>query len=154
MDLDPETDLKLERRLDTPRARIWECWTTPRHIREFFIPKPHSILACEIDLRIGGRFNTVFDVGGTKIDNKGVYLEIVPQEKLVFTDTYTEGWKPTPDPFMTAILLLEDAPEGGTIYTAIARHRTAEICKRHAEMGFHTGWGIVVDQLEAYARSL
>ena len=60
------------------------------------------------------------------MDNQGVYLEVVPGEKLVFTDAYTEGWKPAPEPFMTAILLLADAPGGGTTYTAIARHRNPE----------------------------
>ncbi len=64
----------------------------------------------DIDLRVGGRFNTTFDVDGNVMDNKGVYLEVVPGEKLVFTDAYTEGWKPAPEPFMTAILLLSDAP--------------------------------------------
>jgi uncharacterized protein YndB with AHSA1/START domain len=88
------------------------------------------------------------------MDNKGVYLEVVPGEKLVFTDAYTEGWKPVPEPFMTAILLLEDAPEGGTRYTAIARHRNPETRKSHEEMGFFDGWGTVATQLEAYAKRL
>lgn len=88
------------------------------------------------------------------MDNKGVYLEVLPGEKLVFTDTYAEGWKPVPEPFMTAILLLADAPGGGTTYTAIARHRNADSRKAHEEMGFFDGWGTVVTQLEAYAKGL
>ena len=72
----------------------------------------------DIDLRVGGRFNTTFDVEGNVMDNHGVYLEVVPGAKLVFTDAYTEGWKPAPEPFMTAILLLADARGGGTTYTA------------------------------------
>ena len=89
------------------------------------IPAPHKVTSVDIDLRVGGRFNTTFDVEGNVMDNHGVYLEVVPGEKLVFTDAYTEGWKPAPEPFMTAILLLADAPGGGTTYTAIARHRNA-----------------------------
>jgi uncharacterized protein YndB with AHSA1/START domain len=88
------------------------------------------------------------------MENKGVYLEVVPDEKLVFTDAYTEGWKPAPEPFMTAILLLEDVPEGGTRYTAIARHRNPETRKSHEAMGFYDGWGTVATQLEAYAKGL
>jgi uncharacterized protein YndB with AHSA1/START domain len=87
------------------------------------------------------------------MDNKGVYLEVVPGEKLVFTDAYTEGWKPAPDPFMTAILLLGCAG-GGTTYTAIARHRNPETRKAHEDMGFFDGWGTVATQLEAYAKGL
>ena len=153
-DLDPNTDLSFTRTLAAPRHLIWDCWTMPEHIPQFFIPAPNRVTAVEIDLRVGGRFNTTFDVDGTVMDNKGVYLEVVPGEKLVFTDTYTEGWKPAAEPFMTAILLLADAAGGGTTYTAIARHRSAEACKTHRDMGFFDGWGTVASQLDAYARTL
>ncbi|MFN3207769.1 SRPBCC family protein [Roseovarius sp.] len=154
MNLNPETDLSFTRTLKAPRALIWECWTTPEHIKHFFVPKPHGIESCEIDLRVGGRFNTVMNVDGQLMDNKGVYLEVVDQTRLVFTDTYTEGWAPVPDPFMTAILDLEDDGQGGTIYTATARHRSPEAKKTHEDMGFFDGWGTVATQLEEYAQSL
>lgn len=153
-ELDPNTDLSFSRTLAVPRQLIWECWTRPEHIPHFFVPAPHKVTKVEIDLRVGGRFNTTFDVEGREMHNKGVYLEVVPGEKLVFTDTYTEGWKPSADPFMTAIVLLSDAPEGGTTYTAIARHRTSEKRKAHEDMGFFDGWGTVVTQLETYAKGL
>lgn len=153
-DLDPTTDLWFTRTLAVPRKLVWECWTKPKHIPHFFIPAPNRVTAVDIDLRVGGRFNTTFDVDGNVMDNRGVYLEVVEDEKLVFTDTYTEGWKPAPEPFMTAILLLSDAPEGGTRYTAIARHRNPDTRKLHEEMGFHDGWGTVVTQLETYAKGL
>jgi uncharacterized protein YndB with AHSA1/START domain len=154
MTLDPETDLSFTRTLKAPRRLVWECWTTPKHIREFFVPRPHKVTACDIDLRPGGRFNTTFDVDGNVMENNGVFLDVVDGEKLVFTDAYTEGWKPAPDPFMTAILLLSDAEGGGTTYTSIARHRSPESRKTHEDMGFYSGWGTVVDQLEEYAATL
>lgn len=154
MGLDPKTDLSFTRTLAAPRAVIWDCWTQAQHIPHFFIPAPHKVTSCEIDLRVGGRFNTTFDVDGAVIENRGVYLELVPQEKLVFTDTYTEGWKPAPEPFMTAILLLSDAEGGGTTYTAIARHRTPQTRQMHEDMGFFEGWGMVATQLEVYAKTL
>ncbi len=154
MNLDPETDLSFTRHLKAPRALVWECWTTPEHIKHFFVPRPHTVTSCDIDLRVGGRFNTTFNVEGNEMANNGVYLELIPGEKLVFTDAYTEGWKPAPDPFMTAIVLLEDADDGGTTYTAIARHRNSEARQTHENMGFYDGWGTVVTQLEEYAASL
>jgi len=154
MTLDPKTDLHFTRTLPVPRALIWECWTTPAHLSQFFVPRPHRIAACDLDLRIGGRFNFTMEVEGNMIETRGVYLDLIPEEKLVFTDGYTEGWKPAPDPFMTAILLLADAPEGGTQYTAIARHRSSEDAKKHEEMGFYGGWGTVADQLVDYAQGL
>ena len=154
MTLDPETDMSFTRTLKAPRRIVWECWTTPKHIREFFVPRPHKVTACDIDLRVGGRFNTTFDVDGNLMENHGVFLDVVDGEKLVFTDAYTEGWKPAPDPFMTAILLLSDAEGGGTTYTAIARHRSPSRGKVHEDMGFYSGWGTVVDQLEEYAATI
>ncbi|WP_238367054.1 SRPBCC family protein [Mesobacterium pallidum] len=154
MTLDPTTDLTFTRTLRAPRALLWECWTRPEHIPHFFVPRPHKIVSVDIDLRVGGRFDTVFDVEGNKMDNKGVYLEIIPEEKLVFTDSYEEGWKPKADPFMTAIVEMSDAPDGGTIYTATARHRTAETAETHKQMGFYDGWGTVATQLDDYALSL
>jgi uncharacterized protein YndB with AHSA1/START domain len=55
---------------------------------------------------------------------------------------------------MTAILLLADAPGGGTTYTAIARHRNIDSRKTHEDMGFFDGWGTVATQLERYAKGL
>ncbi|MCV2873563.1 SRPBCC family protein [Defluviimonas sp. WL0050] len=154
MDLDPQTDLHFTRTLSVPRKLIWECWTSPEHIPHFFVPRPHKVTSCDIDLKVGGRFNTTFEVEGKPMDNHGVFLEVIPDEKLVFTDAYTEGWKPAPDPFMTAILLLSDASDGGTTYTAIARHRSPETRQAHEDMGFYGGWGTVADQLVEYAQRL
>lgn len=153
-DLDPNTDLSFTRTLAAPRQLIWDCWTDPKHVPHFFVPAPHKVTAVDIDLRVGGRFNTTFEVDGNLMDNHGVYLDVVPNEKLVFTDAYTEGWKPAPEPFMTAILLLADAADGNTTYTAIARHRNPESRKSHEDMGFFDGWGTVAAQLEAYAQGL
>ena len=154
LNLDPATDLSFTRSLDVPRQLVWRCWTEPQHIPHFFIPAPHKVTAVDIDPRPGGRFNTTIEVEGNIIENRGVYLDVVPEMLLVFTDAYTEGWKPAPDPFMTAILLLADRADGGTDYTAVARHRDAAACERHKQMGFYEGWGIVATQLESYAKSL
>jgi len=154
MDLDPKTDLSFTRIVPVPRALVWECWTSPRHLPHFFVPRPHKVTAVDIDLRVGGRFDTTFEVEGQLMENRGIYLDVVPEERLVFTDAYTEGWKPAPDPFLTAILLLADAGPGQTEYTAIARHRSPEAARQHEEMGFYGGWGTVVDQLVEYAGGL
>ena len=154
MTLNPDTDLTFTRIVNAPRAIIWLCWTTPEHLKHFFVPKPHRLTACEIDLRAGGKFNTTMEVEGNLMENTGVYLEIIPEQRLVFTDGYSEGWAPAPDPFMTAILDLADAGDGKTSYTATARHRSAETRKMHEDMGFYDGWGMVVTQLETYAASL
>lgn len=153
-DLDPTLDLVLTREVNAPRGILYKCWTTPKHLVHWFVPKPHKVTGCELDVRPGGACNTTFDVEGTIMENKGVYLEVVPNEKLVFTDSYTVGWKPAAEPFMTAIVTFEDIGNGRTKYTAIARHRNVDTAKAHRDMGFHDGWGKVATQLEAYAQGL
>lgn len=154
MMLDPDLDLVLTRQIKAPAAVLYACWTTPEHLVNFFVPKPHKVVACELDVRAGGKCCTTFDVDGTEMENNGVYLEIIPNKKIVFTDAYTEGWKPAAEPFMTAIITFDDNGDGTTTYTAIARHRNRDAAQTHKDMGFHDGWGTVVDQLEAYARGL
>jgi uncharacterized protein YndB with AHSA1/START domain len=153
-DFDPDLDLVLIREVNAPRELLYECWTTPEHLVHWFVPKPHRVTDCRLDVRVGGAFDTTFDVDGTVMENRGVYLLVIPNEKLVFTDGYTEGWKPNPDPFMTAIITFEDAGDGRTRYTAVARHRTRDAASQHRAMGFHEGWGTVADQMEAYAQGL
>lgn len=154
MTYDPTLDLILTRDMDVPREVLYTCWTTPEHLMQWFVPKPHRVTACTLDPRAGGAFNTTFDVDGQIVENNGVYLEVIPNEKLVFTDTYAAGWKPAPDPFMTAIITFDDLGAGRTRYTAVVRHRTPEAAKTHADMGFFDGWGTAATQLEAYAKTL
>lgn len=151
--VDPKLDLVLEREIDVPVELVWTAWTTPRHIREWFVPKPWTITACEIDLRPGGAFNTTMrSPEGDEFPNSGCYLEIVPNRRMVWTDTLLPGFRPAPKPFFTAALLLE--PNGhGTRYTAIAIHGDEETRKSHEEMGFFDGWGTVASQMVEYIKA-
>jgi uncharacterized protein YndB with AHSA1/START domain len=86
--------------------------------------------------------------------NRGVYLEVIENERLVFTDAYTRAWEPSENPFFTGILTFEDAGNGQTRYTARALHWTRENRETHEKMGFHEGWGVATDQMAALARTL
>jgi uncharacterized protein YndB with AHSA1/START domain len=147
-------ELVLDRLLDAPREKIWRCWTEPQLLKQWFVPKPWTIAAVDVDVRPGGTSNiTMRDPDGNEYPNAGVYLEVVPNEKLVFTDAFTEAWVPSQKPFFTGVLTFAD--EGGkTRYVARARHWTAEDREQHEKMGFHEGWGQCADQLEELARAL
>ena len=148
-------ELRLELTLDAPRANVWRCWTEPGLLTQWFTPRPWTTPSADLDVRAGGRMNTVMrSPDGDDMDNRGVFLEVVPDERLVFTDAFSEGWQPSGKPFMLAIVELADAPGGGTAYTAIARHWNAEDCEEHARMGFHEGWTAAARQLETVAKSL
>lgn len=150
-----QNDLTLTRLLRAPPAAVWRCWTEPALLEQWFAPKPVVTRDVVIDLRPGGAFATTMDVPdhGTQ-SGEGCFLEIIPERRLVWTDMLSSGFRPVEDCFgFTAILTF--APEdGGTRYTATAMHRSAEISRQHEEMGFHTGWGVAADQLEALARTL
>jgi uncharacterized protein YndB with AHSA1/START domain len=149
----PKLDLVLERTLDVPRELVWTAWTTPKHIREWFVPKPWTITDCEIDLRPGGVFRSVMrSPEGQEFPNIGCYLEIVPNERLIWTDALLPGYRPAENPFFTAILSLE-SQGSGTRYTAIALHRDEDGRKKHEEMGFQEGWGTVVNQMVDYIKA-
>jgi uncharacterized protein YndB with AHSA1/START domain len=151
---DPKLDLVLERVVDVPPALIWEAWTKPEHLREWFAPAPWKIVDCEIDLRPGGIFRFVMrGPDGKESPSVGCYLEIIPNERLVWTDALLPGYRPSANPFLTAVVTLE--PRGtGTRYTAMAVHRDEATRTRHEQMGFHEGWGQTLDQLVALAKRM
>ena len=151
---DPKLDLVLERIVDVPRELVWNAWTQPEHIKKWFTPAPWTTVECEIDLRPGGIFRTVMrSPEGQDHDNAGCYLEIVKNEKLVWTDALAPGFRPKANAFMTAIIALE--PHGsGTKYTAIVLHKDEEDRSKHEKMGFHEGWGKALEQLVALAKTM
>jgi uncharacterized protein YndB with AHSA1/START domain len=156
MNIDPKLDLVLERTVDVPPRLVWRAWTTPEHLMPWFCPKPWQTTECEIDLRPGGRFRTVMQgPEGQRFDNTGCYLEVVPEKRLVWTSALLPDYRPHTDTSMpfTAMLLLEPAGSG-TKYTAIAIHRDPEGREQHEKMGFHQGWGMALDQLVSYAKTL
>lgn len=151
--IDPALDLVLEREIDVPVELVWEAWTTPESIRHWFVPKPWTVTQCEIDLRPGGVFGTTMrSPEGEEFPNVGCYLEVVPNRRLVFTDALLPGYRPAAKPFFSAALLLEPNG-GGTRYTAIAIHNDEAARRQHEEMGFHDGWGTVVEQMVAHIKA-
>ena len=150
-----EHELVIARILDAPRHAVWRCWTEAELLKQWHCPKPWSVPQADLDLRPGGRFDTVFaGPEGERHENKGIWLEILPETRLVFTDFFTEGFIPQGEGFMTGFVELSDAPGGKTKFIWGARHRNAETTQKHLEMGFEEGWSIAAEQLETTARSI
>ncbi len=148
-------DLVITRIIDAPRDKLYRCWTEPELMKQWFCPRPWTTPVIETDVRPGGSsYILMRGPDGQEMPNRGVYLEVVKNQKLVFTDAYTRAWEPAEKPFFTGIIEFEDLGGGRTRYTATARHWRAEDREAHEKMGFHEGWGICADQLAALAKTL
>ena len=144
-----DRDLMLTRLIDAPREKLYRAWTDATLLKQWFAPLPYTTPVAELDVRPGGSaFIVMRGPDGKDLPNRGTYLEVVPNQRLVSTDAYVKAWEPSEKPFMTLILTFED--EGGkTRYTARVRHWTVADREAHEKMGFHQGWGICADQLTA-----
>ncbi|MGQ0744092.1 MAG: SRPBCC family protein [Acidimicrobiales bacterium] len=152
---DPETDLELVREVDVAPELVWKAWTTPELIVQWFAPKPYETPVCELDLRPGGRFRTVMrSPEGEEFDGTGCYLEVLPDERLVWTSALGPGYRPRiSDLPFTAVIELAPTEGGGTRYRAVAVHQNPADRERHADMGFSDGWSTCLDQLVALVRT-
>jgi len=151
--INPLLDLHFERPVALPKEKIWQAWTTPALITQWFTPNPWKTIECEIDLRPGGIFSTLMQSPeGQNFPNMGCFLEIIPNQRLVWTNAFEPGFRPAKiDDTMfafTGIIELSDHPEG-TLYSATVMHGDTDSCHKHNSMGFHQGWGAALDQLVA-----
>lgn len=149
-----EKDLVLTRIIDTTSDKVFRAWTEPELLKQWFAPLPWTTPYAETDVRPGGStLITMRDPEGNDFPSRGVYLEVVKNQRLVFTDAYTGAWELAEKPFMTVILTFENL-DGITRYTARVRYWTVADSDEHEKMGFYEGWGICTDQLKALVKKL
>lgn len=143
-----DRELLLTCTFDAPPEKVYRAWTEPELIKLWFAPRPYTVASAEVDVRPGGLSDIVMrSPEGADMPCPGVYLEIVPNRRLVSTDAYTKAWQPSEKPFMTVVLTFEPAAGGKTNYSARVLHWTAADREQHEKMGFHTGWSQCADQL-------
>jgi uncharacterized protein YndB with AHSA1/START domain len=146
--------LSLSRLIPVERATLWRCWTEPGLLKQWFCPRPWTVAHAEMELRAGGSSLVVMrGPEGEEMPHRGVYLEVVPQEKIVFTDAFVRAWVPSGKAFMVGTITFADEA-GGTRYVAEVGHWSDEDRRQHEAMGFHQGWGTATDQLAALASTL
>ncbi|GAB4117984.1 MAG: SRPBCC family protein [Roseiflexaceae bacterium] len=153
--IDPKRDLVLERVVDVAPERVWRAWTTPAELMKWFTPAPWKTVDCEIDPRPGGIFRTVMESPeGDRNEGTGCILEAIPNQRLIWTGALLPGFRPrASEPMIFSAIILIEPHGSGTKYTAIAIHMNEEDSAKHAEMGFHHGWGAALDQLVILAKS-
>lgn len=134
--------LVLKRRLKAPPAKVYEAWTDPQKMMRWWGPAQAEMLKAEADARAGGRFRALFRTpDGEEHDVSGVYREVVPDEKLVFT----WRWRTLPERELLVTVALK-ADGGGTLLTLTHEQFFDEA----ARDGHIYGWSGALDKLEAY----
>jgi uncharacterized protein YndB with AHSA1/START domain len=131
--------LTIKRRLNAPPAKVYAAWTDPQMIARWFGPAGVESVEAKTDLRIGGRYHITMHVPGDRHDVMGVYREIVPNERLVFT----WAWKSTPE--RESLVTVTFKPDGaGTLFTLLhEQFFDADARDRHQQ-----GWAGAIDKLE------
>lgn len=148
--MEENRELSVTRLIDAPVETVWRMWT--ERTEEWFCPKPWTVEIQEQDLRPGGASRMIMrGPNGEENALTGVFLDVIPQAKIVSTDAFAPGWEPQ-GPFMVAVTTFEEE-DGKTRYTARARHWAREACEQHRAMGFDEGWGTVARQLAELAEA-
>lgn len=148
----PDDDLKLgvSTWIDATPATVWDVMT--RRMAEWWCPAPWRAEVVEQDWRAGGRAAMLFrGPNGEEMPQEGIFLEVTPGVRFVSTDAFTAGWIPA-GPMMVGTWEIAPA-DGGTRYTAFARHWSREAHDKHKAMGFEAGWGAAAAQLKAICES-
>lgn len=135
--------LSIKKTFNAPLKLVWEAWTSPDHIANWWGPKGMKVKIVEHDFRVGGYWKyTMTMPDGNEFITEGVYSEIVEFEKICSSADFrpmTEG---------VEIQALFEANGNMTNFTFNCIHPTAEYCKQQEKMGFYKGWGSTFDRLD------
>ena len=135
--------LTIKRRLNAPPEKVYAAWTNPQNITRWFGPANARIgsVQADIDARVGGRFRISFSTDDEYYEAGGVYREVVPNQKLVFS----WAWHSTPERESQVTISLK--PDGdGTLLTL--HHE--QFFDSAARDGHERGWTGMLDNLEKY----
>ena len=132
--------LTIKRRLKAPPDKVFQAWTDPDKLRRWFGPQDVTVVQAEADPRTGGRYRIVArSPDGEDHDVSGVYREVVPNQRLVFT----WAWRSTPE--RESLVTVDIRPDGdGSMLTLTHEQFFDEPARdRHQH-----GWTLTLDKLE------
>ena len=137
--------LTLKRTFNVPRKLVWEAWTKPEHLVQWWGPKGMKIEVVQHEFKVGGKWKYTMPMpDGSQFISEGVYSEIIKPEKIVTS----ANLMPMTEGVTLHVLFEEDGDK--TIFTFSVIHPTEEYCKAQEKMGFYNGWGSSFDRLEKY----
>jgi uncharacterized protein YndB with AHSA1/START domain len=131
--------LTLKRRLNAPPAKVYRAWTDPEKMMRWYAPANAETLAAETDARVGGRFRVLMRTDdGQEHDVRGVYREVVPDEKLVFT------WQWRSKPEWESLVTVTLKRDGDATILTLIHEQIPDDAERD---GHRNGWGGALDKL-------
>ncbi|MDO5980974.1 SRPBCC family protein [Flavivirga spongiicola] len=132
----------LKRTFNAPIELVWEAWTQPNHIVEWWGPKGMNAKVIEHNFKVGGKWKYTMQMpDGNEFISEGMYFEIVEFEKIISSADFkpmTEG---------VEIQAFFEKNGDQTNFTFNIVHDTEEYCKQQEKMGILNGWGSVFDRL-------
>ena len=142
----PAFELELTRTIDAPRARVYEAWTDPQQMAQWFAPKPFALIVRAMDVRSGGRFSMAMRApDGTEHAFSGVYRELVPPAKLSWTGEFANG----PADQLSTVVTFEAQGQQTKVH-ARQTFRVMTPETEYAAQGARQGWTMTLDQLAAF----
>jgi uncharacterized protein YndB with AHSA1/START domain len=148
--LPSDTEILITRTFDAPKHLIYRAWTTPELVKRWWNAKRGAVTVADIDLRVGGRWRWVMVTqGDVEVAFSGEYREIVPDERLVFTEVF----EMFPDAAAVTTISLAER-DGRTTMTCHVRHRNRQERDAHIDSGMESGMQDAFDLLEGVAREL
>jgi uncharacterized protein YndB with AHSA1/START domain len=88
-----EREIVVTRTFNGPARIVFQAWTQPELFRQWWVPKSAgmSLLSCEMDVRVGGRYRLEFAQGDSRMAFFGTYKEVTPHSRLVWTNDESDG---------------------------------------------------------------
>jgi uncharacterized protein YndB with AHSA1/START domain len=146
-----DREVAMTRLFDAPRELVFEAWTKPELLKRWLYgPEDYPLAVCEIDLRVGGALRFVWrhrDRTDAGMGMSGVYREIVPSERLVFTEVWDDDW--TGGEALVTIELTEHAGKTSLTQTVLYSSRAARdgALKTDMEHGVAVGYDRLAELL-------
>ena len=146
-------EITLTRFFDAPPALVFELWTRPEHLKHWFAPSCFTTPEAEVDLTVGGRYRIVMrGPDGTDYPCGGVYRQIEPGRKLVFTNNaYAQDGEQLLEGLTTVTF---EAEGNGTRLTVVARATALKPMAEGMLQGMEAGWNQTLDKLLEHAATV
>ena len=154
--LPSDTQILITREFDAPKELVWQAWTTPELVRRWWHANRGEMTVCEIDLRVGGKWRyAMVTEDGLEVAFHGEYREIVPNERIVSTETYegvSEGVSEADATTVNTATFTE--ADGRTTVTILVQAPSKASRDAIVESGMEAGLQDALDLLEEVAVSL